>query len=116
MESLSSREPKKGSREGIKKIMVKYRIIYLTTKFGLSRSRKWLEEGNLPLPVILQWTGAELLDELSRLGIKVIAIIGSAPLMAEASEHIRKRYSFDDTEDAIVVKDWEELSKKLRVE
>lgn len=115
-EPFPSRAPKHGSREGIKKIMAKYKIIYLTTMLGLNRSRNWLKDNNLKLSVILRWTGTELLDELQSLGAKCIAIIGSPSLMAEASEHVKKRYSFDDTEDATVVEDWTELAKKLRVE
>jgi hypothetical protein len=116
IESIFSREPKKGSVEGIKKIMGKYRVIYLTTMLGSNRSRKWLKEGGLPLSLILPWTGVDLLDELCDLGIKIIAIIGSASLIEESSEHVKKRYSFDDTENGIVVKDWNELVKKLNVE
>jgi hypothetical protein len=116
IESILSREPRKGSVEGIKKIMGKYRVIYLTSMLGLDRSRKWLKEGSLPLSLILRWTGVDLLDELCDLGIKIIAIIGSASLIEESSEHVKKRYSFDDTENGIVVKDWNELVKKLNVE
>ena len=116
MQSRLSREPKQGSTKAIKKSMAKYRIIYVTTMLGINRSRKWLEQAALPLSVIVRWTGAELLDELRGLGIRLIAVVGSASLISEASEHIKKRYSFDDTEDGIVVEDWEDLSRKLKVQ
>lgn len=113
-ESLFSLRPVKRSKETLQKLSKRFRIVYLTTTMGLKKSRRWLKDNGFPTSAVLQWKGADLLDELVGQGIMLYAIIGSPAVVSESSEHIKKRFSFEDTEDGLVVKDWKELLKRLR--
>jgi hypothetical protein len=111
--SLLTNEPGQDSSEVIKKLMDKYRIIYLTSLLGVELSRKLLSQGKVPPSVILKWKGPELLHELKELHLRLSAVVGSPAIISEASEQIKKRYTFSETDDGVVVKDWKELAEKL---
>lgn len=113
LESIFTPQPVKGSKETIQRLSKRFRIIYLTTAIGLKKSREWLRKNGFPKSTVLKWEGTPLLDDLQEKGIKPNAIIGSPAVVSRSSEHIKKRFSFEDTEDGIVVKDWKELLKKL---
>ncbi len=113
-ESILSNRPREGSKSAIKGLLRKYRIVYITTMLGTKNSGKWLKEKSFPLSVILSWTGPELFDEIKELGTRLYAVIGSPDILSEASEYTKKRYSFEETEDGVAVKDWEEVLKLLK--
>ncbi len=111
-ESIFPLKPTKEGKEGLQQLSKKFRIIYLTTLIGTTNSRKWLKDNGFPLSPVLKWEGAEMLAELQEKGIQLYAIIGSAELISEASD-IKKKFTFEETEEGIVVKDWKDLLKKL---
>lgn len=111
-ESIMVMKPSSESKDALQKLSEKFRIIYLTRMFGISASRQWIGKHNLPVSAVLKWEGTETLSELQDRGIKLYAIIGPADLLSEASE-IEKRFSFNETDDATEVDDWDELQRYL---
>ncbi len=115
-ESILSFKLKKNSRDALKGIISKYRIIYFTTMFGMNVSRKFVEDNDIPSSVILNWRGYETLEEIEQLGINIHAIIGSQQVINEASDYTSKSFSFEETDDENGVEDWDEILKRLNIE
>ena len=80
----------------------------------LKISRQWLNANGFPISAVLRWRGAELLDELKESGIRLYAIIGSPAVVADASGYIEKRFSFSEADDAVAVKDWKDVTERLK--
>jgi len=107
---------KTGGNKALGKLAEKYRIIYLTRLVGVSLSKKLLERFKYPRSIIISWQGSETLDELKSKGLNLHAIIASAAVLSEASEHVTRRYAFEETEEGTVVNDWEEILKDFNKE
>lgn len=107
-------QPAKKSNETLKQLSKRFRIIYLTTLIGVKMSRKWLIDNDSPPSTVLKWDGAEMLTELQEREVNLYAIIGSPAILSEASDIIKKRFSFEETEDGVVVRDWDDLLKQLK--
>jgi hypothetical protein len=105
-------KPAKDSAEVVPELSKKFRIIYLTTLTGVELSRKLLKENGLPVSPVLKWEGPQMLDELAERGIKLHAIIASAGILSEAPD-IKKKYSFEETEDGTEEKEWKDILKHL---
>ena len=106
------------SRQAVKKLLKKYRVIYLSRRTGMRGARTLLDEVEFPDAPVLRWQGRRTLDALKASGVKLYAIIGAAGVIAEAADHIEKRYTFDETRGrrrtkGKTVKDWEEIMKSL---
>lgn len=101
------------SKTAVKTLSDKYGIIYLSRKFVTAYLKKWLEQENFVQSPVLPWSGPELLTTLKENGLRLHALIGSAELLSEASEHIENRYSFEETEEGKTVEDWKEILKLL---
>lgn len=112
-ESIFTLKPADRSTKALNRLSKRFRIVYLTTMVGVKKSRKWLKEEGFPQSVVLKWEGDSVLDELKERGIRLYAIIGSPALLSETLD-IRKRFSFEETEDGVVVDDWDELLKQLK--
>ncbi len=106
-------QPVTESKEALQRLSKKFRIVYLTTMIGVKEAKERLKDNGFPSSVVLKWKGVDLLDELQRQGIKPYAVIGLPAVVSECKEYIKKRFSFEDTEDGVVVKDWKELLKRL---
>jgi len=100
-------------RDAILKLQKKFRILYLSTFMDVKRSRKWLRTNGFPLLPVLNWRGADALAELQEQKIKIYALVGPPDMLSGARE-IKRKFSFEETEEATVVKDWNELVKRLR--
>jgi hypothetical protein len=103
-------------KEGIrilKRLSRKFRIIYLTKLIGISTSRKWLKDNDFPASAVLRWKGVNMIEELQERMIKIYAIIASPDLLSELSDKKIKKFSFEDTEHGVIVKDWRDLYKRL---
>ena len=101
------------SRQAVKQLLKKYRVIYLSRFTGFRMARSWLDEMEFPEAPVLQWQGEQTLNALKEKSINLYAIIGSTSVIAEAGDHIKKRYTFDQNQKAQTVKDWQELMKLL---
>ena len=101
------------SRQAVKKLLNKYRVIYLSRLTGIRIARSWLDEMAFPQAPVLQWQGEQTLNGLKEKSINLYAIIGSTSVIAAAADRIKKRYTFDQNQKAQTVKDWQELTKLL---
>ena len=113
-DALLSTETRKNSRQVVDFLSQKYKIIYLSTSLGRGITRTWLEKQGFPISIILPWQGPQLFTALKSKGVEVYAIIGSAPVISEAKEHIEHRYTFGESKDGETVQDWDEISKRLQ--
>lgn len=105
--------PMQGGKEALEGLSKRFRIIYVTTLAGVRESRKWLRENGFPLSAVLKWEGADTLAELKKRGLNLYVIVGSPAVLSEAPD-IKKRFSFKETENAIEVKDWDDLLEQLK--
>jgi len=108
-DTLLSNTTRVGSRKAIETLSQKYKIVYLSTFFGTNLAKKWLVTQQFPESATLQWQGSKLLTSLQEKGIQLHAIIGSAALISEATRHIARRYTFEESKEGQTVADWEQL-------
>jgi hypothetical protein len=101
------------SRRAVERMLKKYRVIYISRYTRLQMAKDWLDEGEFPEAPVLSWQGPKMFSALKEKGIHLYAIIGSAGVIAKASEHIEKRYTFEQTQKGQTVKDWEEIIELL---
>ena len=101
------------SRQAVKQLLKKYRVIYLSRNTGVKMARNWLDEMAFPDAPVLRWRGAQTLNALKEKGIQLYAIIGAAGVLAAAADHVEKRYTFDETQNGQTVNDWHELMTEL---
>ena len=112
-ENLFLLEPLKQSKEAVYTLSKRFRIVYTTTLLGVKKSRKWLQDNGFFTSAVLSWGESGLLTELQTQGVKPHAIIGSPDVISEITD-IEKKFSFKDTEDGTVVRNWDELLKKIK--
>jgi len=109
-----SPHPIKGSKDELQRLSGRFRIVYLTTMIGVKKGRVWIKDNGFPSSAVLRWEGAHLLDELQAEGINLYAIVGSPLVVSDSTEHIKRRFSFKETGDGVVVEEWKDISKRLR--
>jgi len=115
MEKFSN-NPKQGSRKVIRNIQKKFPVVLLhTTGFlNIKSIKEWLKQNEFPELPVLPWKQGLLFDDLHDEGFKMKAIIGSPDVIYSAKEYKPLAFTFEETEDAVEVKDWEEIGKKLK--
>ncbi len=116
-EGVFSQKPRKESRETIKKLSKRFPVVFLQTSFlGIKNAKKWLKENSfVELPVV-RWKRGLIFDEIIENGLKIKALIGSASVINSAKNYnIEKLISFDEVEGAELVKDWNEIKKKIEI-
>ncbi|MEN8264538.1 MAG: hypothetical protein ABFR82_13860 [Nitrospirota bacterium] len=112
-EQIITLKPSAEAKKTLQKLIKNYRIIYLTTLFGVQESRKWLTEHEFPASAVLKWEGPAMITDIKEREINMYAIIGSPEMLSETSD-IKRRFSFQETEDSVLIKDWDDLLKKLK--
>jgi hypothetical protein len=115
MEKFSN-NPKQGSQKVIRNIQKKFPVVLLhTTGFlNIKSIKEWLKKNEFPELPVLPWKQGMLFDDLHDEGFKMKAIIGSPDVIYSAKEYKPLAFTFEETEDAVKVKDWEEIGKKLK--
>jgi hypothetical protein len=111
-----SDKPKQGSYKVIKIIQKKFPVVLLhTTGFlNIKSIRQWLKKNEFPELPVLPWKQGLVFDDLHGEGFRIRAIIGSPDVIYSAKQYKPLAITFEETEDAVEVKDWEEIRKKLR--
>jgi len=110
-----SNKPKQASQKVLKRIKRSFPVVLLQT--GLldkNAIKKWMKENEFVELPVLAWGQGALFDEMAEKGFKVKAVIGSRGVIESAKEYKPRAFSFEDVEGAEVVKDWEEIGKKLK--
>lgn len=106
-------EPLPEGKEAMQQLKTRFKIIYVSTTIGAMRSREWLRAEGFPVFPVLNWNGSDMLSELKEQKIEIYAVVGS-PEMLSSAKHIKRRFSFEETEEATAVKDWKDLVKRLK--
>jgi hypothetical protein len=115
LEGLFSGKPKHGSQKAIKEIHKRYPIVYLQTSLiGVRAVKEWLEENEFPKLPVVPWRQGSIFKETAGKGFRIKAIIASSKVIESAEEHKPLALNFEASEGAEMVKDWEEISKKLQ--
>jgi len=115
MEKFSN-NPKQGSQKVIKDIQKKFHVVLLqTTGFLNAKSiKEWLKKNEFPEVPVLPWKQGSVFGDLHEEGFRIKAVIGSPDVIYSAKEYKPSAFTFEETEDAVEVKDWEEIGKKLK--
>ena len=113
-DAIFSQELRANSQEAVRSLSKDYTLIYLSRMVGKGVSRNWLEKADFPTSVILRWRKGNTFASLSKRGVKLHAVIGSAAVMSAAKKHIKHRYTFEKSKDAQLVRSWDEILKLLK--
>ena len=113
-DGIFAQKPKGGSQEVIKGLSEKYPVVFLQTGFlSIKVLKLWLKEnGFVDLPV-LAWEEGKLFDKINKKGLKIKVIIGSQSVIGSAQEYKPQSFSFEEAENAVVIKNWEEIGGML---
>lgn len=113
-EGLLSQKPREGSQEVIEKLSKKFPVVFLQTGLlGANVLKLWLKESGFVDVPILAWEEGSLFDEINKKGLKIKAVIGRYPVIESGQEYNPQSFSFEEAEDAVVVKNWEEIGEML---
>lgn len=102
-------EPRQHSRDVLKCLAKKYRLIYLYGFFGRSFAQNWLKINGFPEAILLKNQGKGKIKQLHERGIQMAALIGSADLASSSAAYVKKVIAFSEAEDVNVVEDWQEI-------
>lgn len=108
-------QPDREAKEHIARIAREFPLVYLSsTILGTSFLRDWLGKHAFAIAPVLQWSGGDVFKNISGLGLKVRGIIGGADVIASARKYTSVLLSFDKTEGAVEIKEWNEVYNKLK--
>jgi hypothetical protein len=114
IEGLFSKSPRKNSQKMVERIAKKFPVVCLQTGFaGITELKRWLKTNGLPDMPVLAWKEGDIFTEIHDKGLGIHAVIGSEPVIAAARRYRPSIFSFQDTEDAEPVNDWDEIARKL---
>lgn len=114
VEGLFSWEPKHGSQKAIKEIHKRFPIVYLQTSVvGLRAVKVWIEENEFEKLPVVPWRQGAIFDEIAEKDLRIKAIIGGLKVIESAKEYKPLAFSFEASDYAENVKDWEEISNKI---
>jgi hypothetical protein len=113
--SLISRKPREGSQQAIKEISGRFPVVFLKTSIlSVEIVKTWLEENKFVKPPVVPWRGGKIFEEIVEDGLKVKAVIGAPKVIESSRKYKPLSFSFKQLDDAEWVRDWEEISKKLK--
>ncbi len=111
---LFSRKIRHGSQKAIKDINRRFPVVFLYSSITDTKEIKtWLEEYGFPALPVLPWDEGKTFDEMVKAGFRVKAVIGSPEIIESAKEYHTQAFTFQESEDAQEVKDWEEVRRRL---
>jgi len=104
-----------GSQKVIKEINRRFPVVYIQTGFaGIKMLKESLKEnGFTPSPVVA-WNNGAIFDDIYERGFTIKAIIASPHIIQSAMKYHPLAFSFQSADDAVEVKDWEEIRKRLK--
>ena len=109
-------KPKEGSKEAVEKIAKRFPVIYLHTgMFGGGIAREWLKENGFMEAPLLPWDNGLIFEEVTGMGLKIKAVIGTSAVISSAEEFKSGKFTFEeDVEGAETVEVWSEVTDKLK--
>ncbi|MGQ9569905.1 MAG: hypothetical protein ACUVUQ_03495 [Thermodesulfovibrionales bacterium] len=109
-----TRKPRKESHKDIKEINKKLPVIFLKTSLMTMESvKEWLKKNGFADSPLILWNEGKVFSEFVAEGFKIKAVIGGSDVINSAKEHKPLLFSFNESEDAIEVNDWNEIKKRL---
>lgn len=115
LESLFSGRPASGSQKVIKEIGRKFPIVFLQGGFtGIKTLKLWLKENGFMISPVVPWNNGAIFDEMYEKGFIIKAIIGGPDIVQSALKYHPLAFSFQRDDNAVEVKDWEEIRKRLK--
>lgn len=114
LEGPFSKKPRNESQKAVKEIGRRFSVVFLQSGFASPNTIKaWLRENEFIAFPVIPWNEGKVFDEMNGMGFKIKALIGNPRIIESAKKYHPIAYSFEEAEDAIEVKDWGEIKKKL---
>ncbi|MBN1614136.1 MAG: hypothetical protein JW950_06690 [Deltaproteobacteria bacterium] len=105
---------KSGSTRAVRTIRRKHSVIYLQTGRRSVRALKsWLSENRFPAAPVLSWRRGKVFEDMAEQKMRIKAVVGRPEIIESAKSYKPLAFSFDGTDDAEVVRDWEDVLKGL---
>jgi hypothetical protein len=104
---------REGAPAAVRTLSQRYTCAYLAAFNRLFPARPWLQKHGFPPSVILTERDSGLFKRLAERGITIYTVIASPPVLSAAAEQAVIRLSFDQTDEATVVKSWDEIAGML---
>ena len=109
-----SRKIRQGSQRAIKDISRRFPVVLLHSGIiGIKEIKVWLEEHGFPALPVLPWDDGKVFGEMVKTGFRIKAVIGSPEIIESAKEYHPRAFTFQESEGAQEVKDWDEARKRL---
>jgi hypothetical protein len=103
-----------GASDAITKIMIKFKVVYLSTGVTGERiARAALQRAGLPPSVVLPAYGGESMRKLMAMGAHIAAVVGSEDVMDPGGEDAVQWFSFEESGAARVVGSWERVAEEI---
>ncbi|MDI6889444.1 MAG: hypothetical protein QMC83_00670 [Thermodesulfovibrionales bacterium] len=110
-----SNKPRHGSQKVMKDLHRRFPVVLLQTGLlNIKSIKAWLKKNGFPELPVVTWRNGVVFSEFNEKGFKIKAVIGSQDVIDSAKEYKPLALSFEETEDAVEVRDWEEIRKKLK--
>lgn len=114
LENPFSRKPRSHSQKVLRDIGRTFPIVFLRTGMpGPKMLREWLEEAGFDVWPVISWDEGRVFDESRAMGLVIKAVVGSPAVIESARKYLPAAFSFEETEGAEEVKDWEEIGRTL---
>ncbi len=114
LDPFSAKTPE-GSTKTISEIAKRFQIVYVKTGvLDLKTVKKQLEDNKFVTAPVIFWNNGDIFRDIKSKGLNIKFIIGTGPFIESAREFNPAAFSFEDTEGATEVKDWEDLGKKVK--
>ncbi len=109
-------KPKQHGQKVIKDIRKRFPVVLLNASgfLKIKSLKEWLKRNEFPELPVIPWKQGTVFSEFHEEGFRIKAVIGNPDVITSAKEYKPLTFSFEETEDAIEVKEWEEIGKKLR--
>ena len=103
-----------GSQKAMREINRRFPVVFLYSGIaGTKKIRAWLEEHGFPALPVLPWDDGKTFDEMHKTGFRIKAVVGGPEMIESAKEYHPQAFTFQESEGAQEVKDWEEIRKIL---
>ena len=113
-EGIFSKKSREGGSEAITRIAEKYPVVFLRTGvLDENMLKAWLKKNEFPDLPVVAWQEGRIFTELVEKGLKIRAIIGAAQVIESAREYEPFGFTFGESENAVEVSTWEEITKEL---
>lgn len=113
--NIFNRETVKDSLKGVKELSKKYPIVYIYSDFtDIEKTKEWLRSHSYPEYPVMNIKKGSLISEIIEKGLKIKAIVCSSNLIEFIKEYKINAYSFEYSEYAEEVDNWDEILKKIK--